>query len=111
MLDGGSRTSLRARYSTALATGVRKSFLVNGSRSLVPVPHHTTYAPIAIVDWTNEEGARFPPAMLGSGVWAGAIEQEYAYVALFIALRPTLTIRFSQILNPGHYVSQHDFPL
>lgn len=39
-----------------------------------------TYAPIAVVDWTNEEGARFPPAMLGSGVWAGVIKEDYAYV-------------------------------
>lgn len=37
----------------------------------------TTYAPLAIVNWTNEEGARFPPAMLGSGVWAGEFSVEY----------------------------------
>jgi acetylornithine deacetylase/succinyl-diaminopimelate desuccinylase-like protein len=29
-------------------------------------PHH----PLAVVCWTDEEGARFLPAMLGSGVWA-----------------------------------------
>ncbi|CAK7205334.1 hypothetical protein SEUCBS139899_008104 [Sporothrix eucalyptigena] len=39
----------------------------------------TTYAPLAIIDWTNEEGARFPPAMLSSGVWAGAFTTEYAH--------------------------------
>ena len=33
-------------------------------------------APIEVVSWTNEEGARFPPAMLGSGVFAGAIGLE-----------------------------------
>ncbi|EKM51079.1 uncharacterized protein PHACADRAFT_151612 [Phanerochaete carnosa HHB-10118-sp] len=38
-----------------------------------------TYAPIAVINWTNEEGARFPPAMLGSGVWAGKFSPEYAY--------------------------------
>ncbi|EPE09328.1 n-carbamoyl-l-amino acid hydrolase [Ophiostoma piceae UAMH 11346] len=37
----------------------------------------TTYAPLAIIDWTNEEGARFPPAMLASGVWGGAFTTEY----------------------------------
>ena len=26
--------------------------------------------PLAVVVWTNEEGSRYPPAMLGSGVWA-----------------------------------------
>jgi len=38
----------------------------------------TTYAPLAVVNWTNEEGARFPPAMLCSGVWGGAFTTEYA---------------------------------
>ena len=28
-----------------------------------------TLRPVTIVDWTNEEGSRFPPAMVGSGVW------------------------------------------
>lgn len=39
----------------------------------------TTYAPLAIVNWTNEEGARFPPAMLASGVWGGAFTTEYGH--------------------------------
>lgn len=29
-----------------------------------------TYCPIALVNWTNEEGARFPGAMMASGVWS-----------------------------------------
>ncbi|WP_027795564.1 Zn-dependent hydrolase [Paraburkholderia acidipaludis] len=33
----------------------------------------TTQKPIAICSWTNEEGARFTPAMLGSAVFAGAM--------------------------------------
>lgn len=36
-----------------------------------------TYAPLAVVNWTDEEGARFPPAMLGSGVWAGQFTLEH----------------------------------
>ena len=27
--------------------------------------------------WTNEEGARFPPAMVGSGVFAGEFTLEF----------------------------------
>lgn len=38
----------------------------------------STYAPFAVVNWTNEEGARFPPAMLGSGVWGGEFTVDYA---------------------------------
>src|SRR5262249_11655579 len=33
-----------------------------------------TTAPIEIVSWTNEEGARFQPVMMGSGVYVGACD-------------------------------------
>ena len=32
-----------------------------------------------LVDWTNEEGSRFAPAMLASGVWAGALDRDWAW--------------------------------
>ncbi|MGQ7248593.1 Zn-dependent hydrolase [Halomonas sp. V046] len=32
-----------------------------------------TRAPIEVVAWTNEEGCRFPPCMMGSGVYAGQL--------------------------------------
>jgi N-carbamoyl-L-amino-acid hydrolase len=38
-----------------------------------------TERPVMIVDWTNEEGSRFAPAMVGSGVWAGKLEREWVY--------------------------------
>jgi len=38
-----------------------------------------TRHPIEVVNWTNEEGTRFAPAMLASGVFAGVIDQDYAY--------------------------------
>ena len=38
-----------------------------------------TERPLIIVDWTNEEGSRFAPAMISSGVWSGALERDYAY--------------------------------
>ncbi len=38
-----------------------------------------TERPIDIVDWTNEEGSRFAPAMVSSGVWAGALDRDWAY--------------------------------
>ncbi len=40
---------------------------------------YTTNAPIELVNWTNEEGARFAPAMLASGVFAGVFTADYAY--------------------------------
>ncbi|MCP4693687.1 MAG: Zn-dependent hydrolase [Desulfobacterales bacterium] len=38
-----------------------------------------TERPVVIVDWTNEEGSRFAPAMVSSGVWAGALDRDWAY--------------------------------
>ncbi|HZP20509.1 MAG TPA: Zn-dependent hydrolase [Bauldia sp.] len=38
-----------------------------------------TKHPIVVTNWTNEEGARFAPAMLASGVFAGVHSLEYAY--------------------------------
>mgnify|MGYP003873708503 CR=1 FL=1 len=40
---------------------------------------YETYAPIEIVNWTNEEGSRFSPAMVASGVFAGVFTPEYAH--------------------------------
>ena len=39
----------------------------------------TTKHPIVVVNWTNEEGTRFAPAMLASGVFAGKHDQDWAY--------------------------------
>jgi N-carbamoyl-L-amino-acid hydrolase len=38
-----------------------------------------TRRPIVVVNWTNEEGTRFAPAMLASGVFAGVHAQDWAY--------------------------------
>src|ERR1700691_437042 len=40
---------------------------------------YETNAPVEIVNWTNEEGSRFAPAMLASGVFAGVFSPDYAY--------------------------------
>ena len=38
-----------------------------------------TKHPIVVTSWTNEEGTRFAPAMLASGVFAGMHTEEWAY--------------------------------
>ncbi len=38
-----------------------------------------TRRPIVVVNWTNEEGTRFAPAMLASGVFAGVLDRDWAY--------------------------------
>ena len=38
-----------------------------------------TKHPIVVTNWTNEEGTRFAPAMMASGVFAGVLEQDDVY--------------------------------
>jgi beta-ureidopropionase / N-carbamoyl-L-amino-acid hydrolase len=38
-----------------------------------------TRHPIEVANWTNEEGSRFAPAMVSSGVFAGVYTREFAY--------------------------------
>src|SRR6476660_7627040 len=55
---------------------------VLGALEAMRTLHETGYetnAPIEIVNWTNEEGSRFAPAMLASGVFAGVFTAEHAY--------------------------------
>ena len=39
----------------------------------------TTKRPLEIAVWSNEEGVRFQPDMLGSGVFCGIFDLDYAY--------------------------------
>lgn len=38
-----------------------------------------TEAPLEVAVWTNEEGSRFAPAMVSSGVFAGVFTEEYGH--------------------------------
>lgn len=40
-----------------------------------------TEAPVELAFWTNEEGSRFVPVMMGSGVFANIFSLEHAYAA------------------------------
>ncbi len=46
-------------------------------RTLVQAGYET-FAPIEVINWTNEEGSRFAPAMVASGVFAGAFTRDWA---------------------------------
>ena len=56
-------------YGVMAALAVARALEESGMR---------TRRPFEIVSWTNEEGARFPPAMMGSGVHAGRLGLEEA---------------------------------
>ena len=40
---------------------------------------YETYAPIEVINWTNEEGSRFAPALIASGVFAGVFQRDWAH--------------------------------
>jgi N-carbamoyl-L-amino-acid hydrolase len=40
---------------------------------------YETFAPIEAVNWSNEEGSRFSPPMIASGVFAGAFTRDFAH--------------------------------
>lgn len=40
---------------------------------------YETHAPIEVINWTNEEGSRFAPAMVASGVFAKMFERNWAH--------------------------------
>jgi beta-ureidopropionase / N-carbamoyl-L-amino-acid hydrolase len=46
-------------------------------RTLVEAGYET-YAPIEVINWTNEEGSRFAPALIASGVFAGVFDSSWA---------------------------------
>ncbi|KEF55220.1 uncharacterized protein A1O9_08874 [Exophiala aquamarina CBS 119918] len=38
-----------------------------------------TEGPVGVVNWTNEEGAKYPVSMMGSGVWSGRVGLQNAW--------------------------------
>ena len=64
-----------------------------------------TDKPIEIVVWTNEEGARFTPAMLGSAVFTGVIPLEKA-----LSTRDTQGVTIEETLRQSGYAGQRSVP-
>src|SRR5690348_7626352 len=66
-------------------------------RTLVEAGYHT-YAPIEVINWTNEEGSRFTPAMLASGTFAGVFTRDWA-----AARRDRAGVAFGEALDDIGY--------
>ena len=60
-----------------------------------------TRAPIEVAVWTNEEGSRFVPVMMGSGVFAGAFTLEHA-----LAQRDAQGVSVGEALTAIGYAGQ-----
>ncbi len=65
----------------------------------------TTEAPLEIAVWTNEEGSRFVPVMMGSGVFAGAFTLDHA-----LAQRDAQGISVAQALHSIGYAGEAHAP-
>ncbi|MBU5330984.1 Zn-dependent hydrolase [Anaerocolumna aminovalerica] len=62
------------------------------------IPHRH---PITVVVWTNEEGARFDPAMMSSGVIAGKFDKE-----LMLESKDREGITFKEALEDSGYMGE-----
>ncbi len=53
-----------------------------------------TEGPVGVVNWTNEEGAKYPISMMGSGVWSGRISLDDAWNTKSVTPgRPVTTVK------------------
>ncbi len=64
-----------------------------------------TQAPLEVAVWTNEEGSRFVPVMMGSGVFAGAFTLEHA-----LEQRDREGISVRDALTAIGYAGEHKTP-
>ncbi|KAM4063946.1 peptidase [Hirsutella rhossiliensis] len=64
---------------------------IEALRTLNDNSHDTRYD-VGVVNWTNEEGARFPKSIGASGVWAGCIPIEQAWDLRDIS-DPSITLK------------------
>ncbi len=70
----------------------------------------TTAAPLEIVNWTNEEGARFAPSMLASGVYGGIFDLDWAQSRKAVDSGATLIDELKRIGYHGEgSVRDHEF--
>ena len=69
-----------------------------------------TAAPIEVVNWTNEEGARFAPSMLASGVYGGVFDLDWAQARVAVDTGATLLDELKRIGYHGAAsVRDHEF--
>ena len=69
-----------------------------------------TAAPLEVVNWTNEEGARFAPSMLASGVYGGVFDLDWAQARVAVDTGASLLDELKRIGYHGKAsVRDHEF--
>lgn len=72
--------------------------------------HITTVKPLEVVNWTNEEGARFAPSMLASGVYGGVFDLDWAQARTAVDTGATLLEELRRIGYHGSQpIGEHEF--
>ncbi|MGN7807027.1 Zn-dependent hydrolase [Ensifer sp. 22521] len=61
--------------------------------------------PLTVVNWTNEEGSRFSPAMMGSGVFAGALSLDAAHAVTVGAALDAIGYRGEARVEPAAFAA------
>ena len=70
----------------------------------------TTLTPLEVVNWTNEEGARFAPSMLASGVYGGVFDLDWAQSRVAVDTGATVLEELQRIGYHGEAsVRDHKF--
>jgi len=70
----------------------------------------TTVAPLEVVNWTNEEGARFAPSMLASGVYGGVFALDWAQSRVAVDSGATVLDELKRIGYHGEQpIGKHEF--
>ncbi|CAG8951712.1 hypothetical protein HYFRA_00005512 [Hymenoscyphus fraxineus] len=67
-----------------------------------------TEYPTGVINWTNEEGARFPISMVASGVWASAISLQKAYSVPSVSDSETQKSALEKINYLGSIPASHE---
>lgn len=105
--DGGRFDGALGVVSAMVAAKSLKEAVARGD--LVPVYRH-----LVVVSWTNEEGARFQPSLLGSGVFTGAVPLKSALAtkdAEGISVRTALSdigcLGTDVVPRPSYYFELH----
>jgi N-carbamoyl-L-amino-acid hydrolase len=87
---------------------------VTALRARAAAEHVTPRCNLAVVNWTNEEGARFQPSLLGSAVYAGLMQKQDALgrkdgdgVTVAEALQAIGYAGSDRVAHPQAYVELH----
>lgn len=98
IMSGSHMDSVRQGGNYDGILGVLAALEVAETIIVEKIPHRH---PITVVVWTNEEGARFEPAMMSSGVITGKFDKD-----MMLASKDTEGVTFKEALETSGYLGE-----